>query len=82
MPLPPDVPLSEKDLRDPRLQPIVEAPAMLAGDDAWEVILHEYAFKDCENLADVFEYIMEHWREIDHSGGSIKIRRIKRGDFV
>lgn len=83
MTLPPIPPLTEKERTDPLLQPLYIAPPVRAGDDYWDVVIGDNAqSKTCENLADVFEFIQEHWRDVDYPHGTISIYRHKRGEVI
>lgn len=75
--------MSNKDSDDPLLQPIIEAPPTRAGDDYWDVIVGDNALsKTCENIADVLQFIVDSWRNIDYPHGTISIYRHKRGEVI
>ena len=61
--LPPEIPLSERDLTDPLLQPLNLPPNEVYDREYWEVIT-ERGESHSGNLADVLQWVVDHRREV------------------
>lgn len=61
--LPPPIPLTEKDLTDPLLQPVTITPSEVYQDDEWEIITDSGETRSAKVLLDLIEWLLRHRTE-------------------
>lgn len=78
--LPPEIPLTEKELADPLLQPLPPTPPPSMFDaDSWEVVITKELTRSFTNMAEMFVWLIEHRYDFEHEA---HVYRHRKGDLA